>query len=292
MITYQYQILRYRPDSVSGEFVNVGLVMFQPQHKFLKAKVVSTVRRLSEFFPKTSGRSLRPTLDTIAKKINEYGKDINSKLDYDQFSSLDSITKKVLPKDDSSLQFTDLREGITLDMEHAFEDLFNRIIDLHIKKDNDDEIRSDREVWQKIYKKHFDKYGITSHLEKHTVQTKNDHLDFDYAWENGHWNCYPTVSFNHKNADYIKEKVYRWDGIINELKTSKEEITLNILTYLPKLKNSELKEFIVGKLNVKNVGNTTVNLVTENEIENFIVDLKDQLDIHFQKMSNEQVEDQ
>lgn len=53
MKTYQYQILQYRPDPVSGEFVNVGLVLFQPEERYLKGRVVGVISLLSDFSPKT-----------------------------------------------------------------------------------------------------------------------------------------------------------------------------------------------------------------------------------------------
>ena len=41
MITIQYQILRYLPDRVSGEFVNLGIVAFDSSKKILKSKFIN-----------------------------------------------------------------------------------------------------------------------------------------------------------------------------------------------------------------------------------------------------------
>jgi len=39
MKTYQYQVLRYLHDHVTGEFVNVDLVFYESQTRFLRAQV-------------------------------------------------------------------------------------------------------------------------------------------------------------------------------------------------------------------------------------------------------------
>lgn len=277
MKTYQYQILRYIPDAVSGEFVNLGLVLFQPDEKYIDGKIVDSITRLSKFFPKTDGRSLAKTLRKIEKEIDKVNDRLKNELELEQHTSIEAITKRILPEDDSALQFTHVKKGIDLDPSYAFKDLFQRLVNLHIETDYDDEIRTDQEVWSRIYKKYFDKHGITKHLRSHTVETENDKLEFDLAWQNGVWNCYRTVSFNHKRSDYVKEKVYKWDGIIRELATSQETLTVNLLSLLPKEHNGDLKDFIRQKLDVKKLGKAEINLITEEEIEVFTKKLKKQL---------------
>ncbi len=56
MIKYQYQILRYVHDQFTGEFGNLGVVMYAPKNRFLKCKVVSKYARLSSFFGEINGQ--------------------------------------------------------------------------------------------------------------------------------------------------------------------------------------------------------------------------------------------
>jgi len=54
MNAYEYQVLRFLPDRVSGEFVNVGLVLYHPETGFLRAGFLRSVSRVTAFFRPTS----------------------------------------------------------------------------------------------------------------------------------------------------------------------------------------------------------------------------------------------
>ena len=45
MKTYELQVLRYHHDIVTGEFVNVGIVLFNKEMKFLKGAVTHKYAR-------------------------------------------------------------------------------------------------------------------------------------------------------------------------------------------------------------------------------------------------------
>jgi hypothetical protein len=283
MKRYQYQILRYTPDSISGEFVNVGLVLFQPEENFLKGQVVDSISRLSSFFPETDGRGLGKTLRFIEDEIECIATKLDSELHLDDYSNIENITCSILPKDDSSLQFTKIKEGLGIELEPVFEDLFERLVTKHLRKNDKDEVTTDDEVWRKVYKNYFDKNGITKYLKPHTVKTENDQLDFNFAWKNGAWNCFQTVSFNLKKEDAIKRKVYRWDGMLRELSTTKEKLDLYLLSFLPKHYSNSVEEFIKSKLDVRKVGQTKIRLVMEDEIDAFVDQVKRDISSNYQE---------
>jgi hypothetical protein len=284
MKNYQYQILRYRPDPISGEFANVGLIMYRPEEQYLEGRVVSSISRLSNFFPETDGRSLAKTLQFIEKGVDRLKNQLATELRLVNYSSLEGITSSILPKDDSALQFSEVMQGMDIELDIAFEDIYERLVQTHLKKTDSEEVKTDYDVWKKVYKNYFDKYGITKYLKSHTVETRNDRLEFEHAWQNGKWNCYKTVSFNLKRKDSIKSKVYKWDGILNELATTKEETEVYLLTYLPKHHHKELEEFIRNKLNARKDGYSKIQLVTDNEIDSFINEVKREIGLHLEEI--------
>src|SRR5699024_1089070 len=125
---------------------------------------------------------------------------LTTEFDFEKYPELEGITRGILPEDDSALRFSETMQGLDIKLEVAFEDLFDRLINAHLDKDEDED-KTDYDVWSKVYKNYFDKHGITKYLKSHTVKTKNDNLNFDHAWQNGVWNCYQTVSFNLKRKD-------------------------------------------------------------------------------------------
>jgi hypothetical protein len=270
--------LRYTHDQVTGEFVNVGIVVFAPEHQFLEAKVVSRFSRISNFFEDINGYHLLHSLKHFQKELasvrNElafFGAEAIAK----PAPSLTQITSRILVKDDSALQLSDVRTGMDLDLSHATEDLFYRMVDKY-NIEPGGEVKNDSYVWTKIYKSHFDKYGVTSHLQDHTIQTKTDKITFDKSWKNGSWHCYQTLAFDLKKEDSIKNKVYKWSGIIKALQAENESLNLYFLTTNP-AHNPQLQPFIVETLG-QEADKLKVTIVTQEEAEAFALNVKKQIE--------------
>lgn len=279
MTTIQYQILRYLPDRVAGEFVNLGIVAFDASTKTLKARFINRIGKISGFFPHINSRYLIKTVKTIQECTEEYAKRIRSEFSFKEIKNLDEITKTILPKDDSALIFSETKKTLDIDVEATVEDLFSRFVSAHLPEEEDDEVRRDKEVWSKLYKKHFDDYGISEHFAAHKVKTKDDELEFDKAWKNGAWNCFETVSFNLTRPDAIKNKVYKWVGKLEELNTSSEPLHVYLLSAFPH-DHPELNKFINKKLKEKATKNLQIDVVSDDHIEALAKKIKKQIDSH------------
>jgi len=267
MIKYQYQILRYIHDQFTGEFGNVGIVLYSPESNFLRCKVVGRYSRLSDFFGDINGQFLVASIKHFEIRINKIGQNINDFIqERKSGGELSSITGYLLPKDDSALQLTDTHYGIDLDPEIALADLFERVIEKY-NSDGQATPHTDYYAWSKVYKNYFDKYGITRKLKKHTVETSKDTINFDKAWKNGVWNCYQALSFDLKSEDAIKGKVYKWSGIIKALETSQEKLHLYFLTTSPS-EHKDLEAFIKDTLTL-NEDVLAVEIVDEHDAESF-----------------------
>ena len=175
MKTIQYQVLRYLPDRVSGEFVNLGMVAFDSQSKILQSKFINKIGNISGFFPNTNSRYLIKSVKTIQHHLELFSQRLTTEISFDKIESLDQITSQVLAKDDSALIFSEIKKTLDIDIQSAINDLFPRFVNINLTED-DDEVRRDKEVWNKVYKKHFDEYGISGHLKHHNIKTDNDEL--------------------------------------------------------------------------------------------------------------------
>jgi hypothetical protein len=275
MIKIQYQILRYLPDRVAGEFVNLGVIAFDPLSKTLQGRFISRIGKISAFFPQVNSRYLIKSVGHIQEYLERVSKQLNSELSFETKKSLIDITQSVLPNDDTSLIFTEVKHTLDINVEAAVADFFNRFVKGH-EIEEDDEIRRDAEVWNKVYKKHFDDYGISRHLKAHKVKTRDDVLEFDRAWKNGIWNCFETVSFNLNKSDSIKNKVYKWMGKLDELNSSKEPLCIYLLSVLPH-EHPELTGFINKKFKSKSTKNTKIEIVNENNIDQVAKKIRKQI---------------
>lgn len=280
MTNYQYQVLRYMPDQFTGEFANVGIVLFAPQQGFLACRVVSRYARLSEFFGDVNGGFLLAGLRRFESAVKDWSKELfGDPADQTEvvgrkkqvITSLQEITASILPKDDSALQLTDVFYGIDVDVEITLNDLFERIIEKY-NGDGQAPRQTDQQAWRNVYKDYFDKYGISKKLKKHVVSTSKDAIEFEKSWKNGVWNCYQPLAFDLRSEDAIKSKVYKWSGIIRELETAKEDVHVYFLTTSPK-EHAELKSFIRETLTVKD-GKLIVDIVEEKEADRFTANVR------------------
>ncbi|MCF2494453.1 DUF3037 domain-containing protein [Dyadobacter chenhuakuii] len=276
MKKYQYQIIRYLHDRVTGEFINVGVIVYAAEDQYLNCKVITKYGRITSFFPGANGKAILKSLRHFEKEI------ARAKLQFSGLfptpEDLAEITRAILPNDDSSLTLTEVKKGIDLDFNKSLADLY-RLLVTKWQSETDESATSDADVWKKKYKKYFDEYGITAKLTEYEVETKYDSFQFDKAWKNEIWHCYLPVSFDLQNVENIRSKVYKWSGKLAELATAEEKIDVTLLTSIPR-KHRELNEFIQDKLSIDS-DDIKVKLISERDAENFAKNL-----VSYMKTSN------
>lgn len=126
MSTIQYQILRYQPDRVSGEFVNLGIVAYDPSTRSLESEFINKSERILCFFPGINGAYLIKLVKTIKEHLNELSLRLWVETTLDDNLSIETITRTVLPKDDSSLIFSEAKSILDISVRTTISGLFSR----------------------------------------------------------------------------------------------------------------------------------------------------------------------
>lgn len=271
-LNYQYQIIRYMPDRVKEEFVNVGVVIYSKEARYLQVEVVDKYRRITQFFGDINGQYLLNTLKYIKSEVES----LNSLYSHEEFelpASLEIISGSILPNDDSALYMTGLYFGLDINLEKAFQNLAKKYLFYEGEKR---ESLTDKEVWHKIYKVYFDKHGVSKSLKEKTIKTQTIDINFDLAFKNGVWNCLEAVNFDLKFDDSITDKLFRYLGKFDTLGTSDEELKYHILANL-KPGNGIINEHIRQNLDNRVIGSATINLVTEENADAFVKKIKEVL---------------
>ena len=276
MKTLHYQIVRYIHDQVTGEFVNIGVIVYQPELQFLQAKFINRFSRITQFFNNVNGNHLLSTLRLFNQKLNLESERLSEL--FSDHRSLVEITSSILPKDDRALVCSELMYGIDLSPDAFLEDNYERLIAKYFDSPKADQ-RDDSWVWKKVYKEHFDRVGLSGKLTPHTISTETDHIEFDKAWKNGVWNIYQTLSFDLKRTDAIKNKVYRWSGILNEIEKTQEDFNLYFLTS-GQNRHKNLNKFIQNTLLDERYKHLNVTLVVEKEASEFAQKVKKEIEAH------------
>jgi hypothetical protein len=279
MKPFEYQIVRYLHDRVTGEFVNVGIILFAPEERLLFSKTIQRYSRLSQFYSGIDARNVVKIVTGINYIVNQIKNSFSSEFDFDKISSLEQISGTILPKDDSTLFFSEVQKGLSLDFENTIEALFEEIVSKY-NVESQRKSTSDDDVWRKVYKKYFDEQRITQKLTPHSIETKNDYFEFEHCWKNEIWHIYKPISFDLISTADIKEKIYRWNGIANELKSSKEKISLNFLAVEPKItERIKIDTMITEKLYSAEI-NFNSKVIFEKDVNSFMKDLKQKIEHH------------
>jgi len=278
MFEYEYQVLRYIHDIMTEEFVNVGLIIYAPKLKYLNSKSTYKYSRFSSLYGDLPGKYIVKNIKHFENMIDTYSNRINSEVSFKQYNSIIDITSRILPKDNSSLQLSEIKKGLTLDINRTFEEIFYRYIG-KFEKTIIKKSRSDDDAWKNVYKKYFKKYEIDKNLTTHIINTKQDKFIFDYSIKNGVYHCYQPISFDLLDATDIKEKTYKWFGKLNILSTSEEKFKLSLLTLFPRDRDkSDLVNWVISLLETQKK-NIQMEIVKESLADKYFEEEKKELNM-------------
>lgn len=229
---YKYAMLRYSHNVTSGESLNVGVVVYSWEQRYLKACFTTKGTRLRNAFKdfeigyyremaKFLNAAFESRAASLAEMVNDRGQE--------HTASMRELLESILPHDDSALQWSEIRGGIGEDLDAVFEHLYQLYIGRYEEK-NREERRSDENIWQKARANWTDR-RVVDRLVPKTVLSPTTGLDvtFDYSFKNGIWNCYQPLSFDLKKADSITEKAYKHAGRLNSLHDAAKELQIYYL---------------------------------------------------------------
>lgn len=276
MKKYQYQIIKYQHDHFTGEFVNVGVVVYSKEYRFLKSKTTSKYQRITHMFPDANGQWVIRVLNNFKSRLNKVAKELDEL--FSPSEQLELITNQILIRDNNTIQLSEVKSAIDIDLEAALDDLYNSQVERYLPVKENSQSLLDDDVWKLKYKNYFEKYGVDKRLKLHEVQVPKDVLTFDKSWKNEIWHCYEPLSFFLKESESVKDKVYKWAGKLQGLQQSKEPLHLTLMTSISP-KHKELMSFINEYLKVSS-GNLTVDIVTDDQAESLAIDIKNKMEIH------------
>jgi hypothetical protein len=120
---FQYTILRVVPRIERGERVNVGVVLFCPQRRFLAARIELDEARLRALDPSLDAASVQPHLDAI-------GAVVDGRPEGGTLSELTASERFgwVAAQSSTVIQPSEVHTGLTDSPERTLEHLFNTLV--------------------------------------------------------------------------------------------------------------------------------------------------------------------
>lgn len=208
---YTYTILRYVHDVAAGEFLNVGVVLLAPDRRYLEARLQTNFGRLKSAFPSITGEQHRELMRYLQQRFNEWQTRIVEELAYEPLpENAEVAAARILPKDDSSLQWSPAGGGLTSDPRLELNRLYERMVTAN-DSPKPESRRGDEVVWS-VYRSSLAKAKVLPYLTPHKVTAEHDEVEFEHAWKNHHWHCLQPFSLDYLDADSIKAKAHRLLG--------------------------------------------------------------------------------
>jgi hypothetical protein len=258
-VPYTYSVLRYVHDIGTGEFINVGVVVTAPRVSYVGAKFKLTYGRVKKAFPSLDGEAFRTRMRRLQAAFDGISEgdiavssrvavtavvtgastasvmlaqEASTSLDsFKQSGAIERLVYSVIPRDDSSFQWSPPGSGLSKDLSATLADLYQRFV---AQYDNDavNVQRKDDDVW-KHFRTELEKRNVLSHLQEKEIAVADDSVKFEHAWKNGSWHCYEPLSFDLASDASIKEKAHRWLGQVSSIKDAREEFNVFFLVGKP-----------------------------------------------------------
>lgn len=129
---YSSLTLRYLHDVVTGEFANIGVVLYAPEQRFLGARFTTSYERLDAIFLKIDRQHMQALMSHLASRFWEIAAGLRGALDVLPATNLAEMARRVLPGDDSSLQWSEQAGGFTNDAARTLDELYGRLVEKYV----------------------------------------------------------------------------------------------------------------------------------------------------------------
>ena len=208
---YSFTVLRYVHDITTGEFLNVGVALLAPEHRYVNALCRTTFQRLKNVFPTLDGESFRASMRHVTQEFDRFHQQLRDQLPLRELSAgVMGYAHSVLGADDSSLQWSPMGAGVTVDPERSLEQLYDRFV-MAYDKQTVTPRRQDDDVWRH-FSHALQQRQVLKHFVPKTISVPDDQLEFEHAWKNSVWHCLAPLSFDLASPESIRDKAHRWLG--------------------------------------------------------------------------------
>lgn len=275
--SYSYTVLRYFHDTTTGEFLNVGVGLYAPDRKFAAAICRRSSGRVAKVFPGVDSRVFKTLMLHIQRKFEKFGKRLEGEFAFEAApTSVMDIAQNILPKDDSSLQWSPPGGGLTENPENTLESLFDRLVTKY-----DDKVqrasRSDEDVWR-AYRRTLESRNLLGYLKPKKFVVEDDEVEFSNAWKNGVWHCLEPLSFDLSSADSIRDKAHKWLGHLISVQKADEPFKVYFLLGEPS--QSDLSDAVDKAISILEKLPVDKDIIREQNADRFSQNFADEIERH------------
>ena len=273
---YSYCVLRYIHDVVSGECVNVGLILLAPDQPRLFGTTRKAIGRFRQLFPDLDAAAFRVAMTAIDRGLKAVQDRLETSGLFTAETNAASCARLILPDDDSSLQWSDMGWGISDDVAATFDHLLARLVRQHDPASQ--RRRQDEDVWRPV-RQALDERGVRVPFESRTISGKTDTISFEHAWKNGRWHVYEPMSLDLADAEGIRDKARRWRGHLSAVEDALGE-AVNLCFVVGGPNDPALQDAYQNALDILKGAPCRPNVFEETNLEPLLGQIEDEFRLH------------
>ena len=133
---YNYALVRYKHDVVSGECLNIGVIVSAPTQHFFQARLSSQYSRLSKAFANFDSAHYKNVIAKLRQGFMRIEKQFSRQANELPFENmphaLNEIISTILPPNDTAFQIDVVGGGLSMNLEKTVESLFKRYVQQNI----------------------------------------------------------------------------------------------------------------------------------------------------------------
>src|ERR1044072_8731193 len=174
MKAYQFVIIRYVHNLSTEEFVNIGILLWEPRERHVFYLLSERYSRLSNFFDGFNSNGYRSMLRQL--KSNMRAVQRNERL-LREARNIQDLAETVVSKGPSCFQWSDQMGGMAEDLSVRIRAIFTNIVDRHYEK-RERSRRPEHEIYRDIYKQLVQTLRHTDLLRKieSDIEIKGQHF--------------------------------------------------------------------------------------------------------------------
>lgn len=126
---FQFAVLRYIHDPITEEFLNIGLVVYSKDSRYLQGRVNKCHQRVSQTFRGVRRVHYSRMTGAIERSIAQLCRRLSQPRLFDNYPErIEPLLAQILPPDSSSLVFGGFGGGLAEDLGAEIEQLYYRLI--------------------------------------------------------------------------------------------------------------------------------------------------------------------
>jgi hypothetical protein len=272
---FSYTVLRYVHDVMTGEFINVGVVVHAPSFRFLGIKTRRTFARLRDAFPNLDSNAFKSAMRSIERAIRKKAKEHLRNDLLPPVGDATSFASSVLAGDDSSLQWSPIGAGLTDDPQATLDRLYDRLVARYDSRQR--ERLTEEEIWRPV-RQRLEERNIAFRLQEKVIRGRADEITFHHAWKNGVWHCYEPVSLDLADADGIKQKARGWLGHLTAVVEGAEPFQAHFIVGAPR--NSDLMAAYRSAVEILRKAPNAPEIYEEHQVEMLVEQIEREVLAH------------